>query len=127
MGKVQCALKQLLSAENMLSERTLRVPRADDVDRSHFSDEVQDVYRQLGGIRPAFPLNLGCWDMEFEGIAIELDERLHLNRYRAITSASLNCMYKHSLCTIDPWPIPETPTAAVFTMRRTLWRETFPA
>jgi len=89
MGKMQCALKQLLSTEGMLSERTLRVPRADDVGRSHFSHEVQDVYRQLGGIRPSFPLNLGCWDMEFEGIAIELDECLHFNRYRAITLASI--------------------------------------
>lgn len=89
MGKMQGALKQLLSAEGMLSERTLRVPKADDVRGSPFRDEVQDVYRQLGGIiKPAFPLNLGRWDLEFAGIAIELDECLHFNRYRAVTLAS---------------------------------------
>jgi len=40
MGKMQCALKQLLSAEGMLSERTLRVLRADDVGRSHCCGEL---------------------------------------------------------------------------------------
>lgn len=28
------------------------------------------------------------WDIEFQGIAVELDEQLHFNRYRAITLSS---------------------------------------
>jgi hypothetical protein len=46
---------------------------------------VDEVYRKLGGVLPSLELKLGRWDMEFDGVAVELDEYLHFNRYRAVT------------------------------------------
>jgi hypothetical protein len=43
------------------------------------------MYRALGGVLDTFPLNLRRWDIEFDGFAVELDEQLHFNRYRAET------------------------------------------
>jgi hypothetical protein len=34
------------------------------------------------------PLRLSAWDLEFDGIAVELDEHLHFNRYRGLTLKS---------------------------------------
>ena len=54
----------------------------------HF-DELQAIYRQLGGLLDEPPLRPGPWDLVFgDGLVVELDEELHFNRYRAITLAS---------------------------------------
>ena len=37
---------------------------------------------------PSPRLNLRKWDIEFEGLAVELDECLHFNRYRLVTLES---------------------------------------
>ncbi len=45
-----------------------------------------EVYSSLGGIEDVFPANhCKSWGIEFEGIAVGLDEQLHFNRYRGIT------------------------------------------
>lgn len=46
---------------------------------------MQETYRTLGGVEDAFPLNLRRWDIDFNGTAVELDEQLRFNRYRAET------------------------------------------
>ncbi len=84
-GKMQSTLKRLLGAA---SSPTLRFPRVDDVARSNHKHEIERVYRALRGKLTSIPLNLRAWDIEFEGIAVELDEYLHFNRYRAITLES---------------------------------------
>ena len=43
------------------------------------------VYRELGGVLDKFPARLGQWDINVDGIAVELDEELHFNRYRTLT------------------------------------------
>jgi len=83
--KMQDALEQLLSSAGTVSHSTLRFPKVDEVAASDFRLEIEDVYRRLGGILPSLPLNLRSWDMEFDSIAIELDEYLHFNRYRGLT------------------------------------------
>jgi hypothetical protein len=88
VGQMQNVLKQLLGCAGTLSEKTLRFPISDEVASSPFENEVKRVYRILGGVLPSIPLNLRAWDLEFDGIAVELDERLHFNRYRSITLAS---------------------------------------
>lgn len=55
---------------------------------SIFSDELLSIYEQLGGVKKDFPINLRKWDMEVDGVAVELDEFLHFNRYRALTLQS---------------------------------------
>jgi hypothetical protein len=50
--------------------------------------EVSRVYAELGGILQPWELNLRAWDIEFDGIAVELDEHLHFNRYRLWTLCS---------------------------------------
>ena len=48
-----------------------------------------EVYLILGGVEKMFPSNLRkSWDIEFEGVGMELDEQLHFNRYRLKTLAS---------------------------------------
>ncbi|MGA9542240.1 MAG: hypothetical protein WBQ85_01640 [Candidatus Sulfotelmatobacter sp.] len=90
-GEMQYALEQLLSCVGKVSHKTLRFPKGDDVAASGLRPEIDRVYRSLSGALPSIPINLRHWDMEFEGIAVELDEYLHFNRYRGITlkSASL--------------------------------------
>jgi hypothetical protein len=88
MGKMQYALARLLSGAGTVSDKTLRFPIGDDIAGSGFKSEVAHVYRTLGGLLPSVPLNLRSWDMEFDGIAVELDECLHFNRYRGTTLMS---------------------------------------
>lgn len=55
----------------------------------NLEDELQDAvvaaYQALGGIQARPRLRPGSWDAGCDGMAIELDEDLHFNRYRAIT------------------------------------------
>lgn len=50
--------------------------------------EIDQVYRGLGGVLPACPISPGAWDLEVGGVAVELDEEQHFNRYRAATLES---------------------------------------
>jgi hypothetical protein len=87
-GGMQCALEQLLSCAGKVSRKTLKFPKADDVAVSDLKPEIERVFYSLGGILPSIPLNLRHWDIEFDGVAVELDEHLHFNRYRSITLKS---------------------------------------
>jgi len=84
-GEMQCAFEQLLGCAGTVSHKTLKFPKADDVAASELKPEIERVYRSLGGILPAIHLNLRHWDIEFDKIAVELDECLHFNCYRTIT------------------------------------------
>lgn len=55
-----------------------------------WEDEVWAVYRSLGGIQEesAFTPRPGKWDFRVDGVFVELDEHLHVNRYRAIALQS---------------------------------------
>jgi len=86
MGDRQDKLVSLLSLTNaQLSSGSLAYPSYLDVSSSKFKDEIKRVYSALGGIMSNFPLNLRKWDIEADGIAVELDEDLHFNRYRGLT------------------------------------------
>ena len=85
---MQCAFEQLLSYAGKVSHKTLPFPIADNVAKSDLKSEIECVYGKLDGILPSSPLKLHPWDTEFDGIAVELDEELHFNRYRSITLKS---------------------------------------
>jgi hypothetical protein len=87
-GKRQCAFEQLLSCAGKVSHKTLKFPKAENVAVHKLKSEIEHVYYKLGGILPSIPLNLRHWDTEFDGIAVELDEELHFNRYRTDTLKS---------------------------------------
>jgi hypothetical protein len=87
-GEMQCAFEQLLSCAGTVSHKTLKFPNAASVAASILKPEIERVYRSLDGILWPIRLNLRHWDMEFDGIAVELDEYLHFNRYRKITLES---------------------------------------
>ena len=63
----------------------LPFPRIKDVLDSEYNDDVDYIYRKLGGMLKEIPLGIRKWDMEINGIAVELDEERHFNRYREIT------------------------------------------
>jgi len=88
VGEMQNTLERLLGIAGRLSRKTLPFPRVNDVVSSGFKTEVERVYRGLGGVLPSLPLNLRSGDIEFDGVAIELDECLHFNRYRSMTLTS---------------------------------------
>lgn len=88
MGALQNNLTQLLKSVGMLTDSTLPYPKAEDVVASRLKDEIERVYRSLGGVLPAIPLNLRSWDIKWDGMAIKLDECLHFNRYRSLTLMS---------------------------------------
>ena len=90
MGDRQEKLLALLNlTDARLTSGTLAYPSHNNVSSSKFKDEIKRVYFALGGIMSDFPLNLTKWDIEADGIAVELDEDLHFNRYRGLTLQSL--------------------------------------
>ncbi len=88
MGAKEKTLRSRLATVGSVTKRIVPYLNYNQVAASQFASEVDNVYRALGGSLPTFPVNFRGWDIEFEGIAIELDEQLHFNRYRAITLAS---------------------------------------
>lgn len=88
MGELQDTLERLLSQAGSVSHKALPFPKADVAIGSRFGDEIRSVYHRLGGALTRPPINLRSWDIEFNGFAVELDEYLHFNRYRATTLES---------------------------------------
>ena len=89
MGDKQDRLKTILTATgSTLTSGILPIPRLEILRTSSYYQEVVQIYEQLGGVLPTFELNLRKWDLEVDGIAVELDEQLHFNRYRGITLTS---------------------------------------
>ena len=88
MGQMQSTLEALLETRGTVTHKKLAYPRIADVERAGLLSGVSDIYRRLGGVLDTFELNLRSWDMEFEGLAVELDEYLHFNRYRLLTLKS---------------------------------------
>ncbi len=88
MGQMQNQLQRILSDHGDVTIGNVPYPRYADVAASKYADEVMRVYRSLGGVLEQFPLNLRSWDLEFNGVAVELDEYLHFNRYRRATLES---------------------------------------
>ena len=89
MGKRQQMLKALFEhAGARIMENTIPYPIYQQVASSKYNDEVFLIYQKLGGILNAIPLNLRSWDLEVNGVAVELDEELHFNRYRALSLQS---------------------------------------
>ncbi len=86
MPKRENALKEALSSQGSVERRKLRRLTEEDIYGSAYFEVAIDSYRRLGGVNADFPVNpRATWDIEFEGVAIELDEQLHFNRYRALT------------------------------------------
>lgn len=85
MGKKQNNLAKIFKYLGLV---VIACPKYNDVMSSKYADEVFNVYKELGGVLSIFPLRLGKWDIEVDGIAIELDEDLHFNRYRKLTLSS---------------------------------------
>jgi hypothetical protein len=88
MGELQNNLTELLNSVGTLTDGALSYPRVEDVAASGLKDEIERVYRSLGGVLQVIPLNLCSWDIKWNGMAIELDECLHFNRYRSLTLKS---------------------------------------
>lgn len=91
MGRQQAALEQLL-ADARYAVRPGSLPRPSARCRipgdGALWREIERVYRQLGGVLALSPVRPGAWDVELAGVAVELDEEQHFNRYRAVTLGS---------------------------------------
>lgn len=59
--------------------------RKGDIEGSPYARPVMEIYEALGGIRPSPPIHPGGWHMEYHGLAIQLDDAKHFNRYRTLT------------------------------------------
>ncbi len=90
MGRREKALKSILEQGGAnVTDNDLPRPSINDFLRSGIEDEINNVYKALGGILEIFPVRLKKWDMEVNGVAVELDEERHFNRYRQITLRSM--------------------------------------
>ncbi|MBX2840648.1 MAG: hypothetical protein KTR26_02680 [Flammeovirgaceae bacterium] len=58
------------------------------IKNSPYLQLLKSVYEELGGIDNMFDIQPNRWQLEFEGLAIELDEQLHFNKYRRATLRS---------------------------------------
>lgn len=54
----------------------------------HIESFLAVMYQRLGGLLSCPPMKPGGWDVQFDGIALELDEVLHFNCYRGLTLQS---------------------------------------
>lgn len=88
VGRMQAALEVILRSAGKISRGEIRFPHRTDITHDNQAEIVNEVYRKLGGMLPVPELHLRPWDIEFDGVAIELDESLHFNRYRASTLES---------------------------------------
>ena len=88
MGQMQVTFETLLETQGSVAHKRLAYPKIVDIQRSGLVPAVSEIYNKLGGVLDDFELNLRSWDMEFEGLAVELDEYLHFNRYRLQTLGS---------------------------------------
>ncbi|MDD7803740.1 hypothetical protein [Ralstonia solanacearum] len=84
MGAMQRTFEELLASVGTVAHKTVPFPRLQDIAQAGF-EAVNAAYKSLGGVLMSAELNLRSWDLEFDGVAVELDEYLHFNRYRAIT------------------------------------------
>jgi hypothetical protein len=82
VGEKQDCLRALIAPE---PHAPLSHPRREAIIGAGLSDEVMTVYRNLGGIQQDFPDNYGRYDVVCNGLAVELDEERHFNRYRLIS------------------------------------------
>ncbi len=88
MDLLQDSLISLLKNVGIVTSRKLKYSSYSQATASRYAGDIYQMYRDLGGVLSGFPLRLRSWDMEFNGVAVELDEQLHFNRYRSITLGS---------------------------------------
>ena len=87
MGQRQETFEKILkTVTEIRSVDEIRRPKLEDiVSSSGLHQQVLAVYRELGGCLDEVPARVEPWDTNVSGIAVELDEDLHFNRYRSIT------------------------------------------
>lgn len=88
MGSRQDLLTEILITAGYKTASGKTPMPSSSIIKSPYYEEALDVYQKLGGIKSDFPPKPGRWDMEFEGLVVELDEERHFNRYRLITLES---------------------------------------
>jgi hypothetical protein len=88
LGAKQRLLAKLLAEVGVVTEGQVAFPNYRQVAESELKDEVDRVYHALGGKLAECPVNFKGWDIEFDGVAVELDEERHFNLYRALTLRS---------------------------------------
>lgn len=85
-GERARALKLLLGRVGAVPARpTLPRPGWSDLVLAELDETVRLVYARLGGAHEQPRIAPGPWDVQLDGVAIELDEENHFNRYRLAT------------------------------------------
>jgi hypothetical protein len=94
MRQREQALANLLKlAGEQVGNYGLRVPDTAATRCSAYHAEVETIYRAFGGRQEEPTLRPGTWDLQVTGMAVELDEEQHFNRYRLATLAA--SVYQH--------------------------------
>lgn len=86
--KLADKLAALLEADGACINAAPGRPAALDHFSSELAVRVLDAYSALGGRGDRPTLRPGAWDLEVDGVMVELDEHLHFNRYRSTTLQS---------------------------------------
>ncbi len=86
MGSMQNNLEQMLvDLGYMCTDKKNPKLTIEDLKKTGFYEHALQIYKALSGIQDVVPLRFGDWDMNFNGLIVELDEQRHFNRYRLIT------------------------------------------
>lgn len=89
VGRREEVLRERLGrAGYPLAKKTVPFPTEGLISKSRLSEEVQRVYRALGGLAHFVVGIRRDWDLTVGGVAVEFDEEQHFNRYRLLTLAS---------------------------------------
>jgi hypothetical protein len=89
MGARQAALESVLMDVGVASpNEKSALPSASSINDAGLQVIVDRVYRKLGGGKERPRIAPGSWDINGNGMTIELDEERHFNRYRLVTLRS---------------------------------------
>jgi hypothetical protein len=85
---LQQRLMSLLGQVGNVCPGQVLPPKTIPIPARHIESFLAVTYQSLGGLLSCPPMSPGGWDIEFDGIALELDEVLHFNCYRGRTLQS---------------------------------------
>lgn len=77
--------REIIHKKGRMRHKPHPKPGKKEFDSSKIADEIQRVYKELGGVLEEFPSRYRGWDVEIRNHVIMLDDERHFNRYRLQT------------------------------------------
>lgn len=77
--------KEIIYKKAKMRFKPISKPSKPDFDKSIIIEDIDKIYRALGGVLEEAPSRFRGWDAEIKGFAFMIDDERHFNRYRLET------------------------------------------